>query len=60
MPKLFIIVPVLNEANNRPRLFEGFQRLHAQFSTRFCLTILLVDVIQPHSALSSAKLPISS
>lgn len=42
-PHLYILVPVLNEADNMQRLFEGFQELHQQFSSLYKLKIILID-----------------
>jgi glycosyltransferase involved in cell wall biosynthesis len=36
-------VPVLNEAENLPRLFDAFHDLHCQFGARFRVSFILVD-----------------
>ena len=43
MDRLFIMVPVFNEAPNIPMLFDAFQRLNEEFRDRFRLQFLLVD-----------------
>lgn len=43
LPRLFIAVPVFNEAQNLPELFSGFRELEHQLRSRFVLHFLLVD-----------------
>jgi len=42
-PRFFIVVPVLNEAGNLPRLSESLSALNREFSERFDLRVILVD-----------------
>lgn len=42
-PRFFIIVPVLNEAANMPRLSASLSALNQEFSDRFNLRVILVD-----------------
>jgi dolichol-phosphate mannosyltransferase len=43
MPRLFIVVPVYNEAPNMKNLFESFSVLKREFCDQFSVSILLVD-----------------
>lgn len=43
MNKLYIIVPVFNEAPNIGRLFEAFKQLNAEFSPELVLKFILID-----------------
>jgi len=43
MSALYIVVPVLNEAGNVPRLFEAFHALHQCYAERYQVTILIVN-----------------
>ena len=43
MDRLFILVPVFNEAPNIPTLLAAFAELAAEFGSRFSLHFLLVD-----------------
>jgi dolichol-phosphate mannosyltransferase len=43
MCKLFILIPVLNEAGNIPRLVDGLRSLSTKLYNRFDVCILLVD-----------------
>ncbi len=42
-PRLFIVVPVLNEAGNLSRLSGSLSALNQEFSDRFSLRVILVD-----------------
>jgi dolichol-phosphate mannosyltransferase len=42
-PTLYIIVPVLNEAENLPRLFADFKRAALDFGATYRVNIVLVD-----------------
>ena len=42
-PNFYIIVPVLNEAGNLPRLFDSFQIINANFEEEFNVEFILVD-----------------
>ncbi len=42
-PRFFIVVPVLNEAGNLPRLSNSLSALNQEFSARFDLRVILVD-----------------
>lgn len=42
-PNLFILIPVLNEAGNIPRLSNSLSALNQEFSKRFELRVILVD-----------------
>lgn len=42
-PRFFIVVPVLNEAGNLPRLSDSLSALNREFSERFNLRVILVD-----------------
>ncbi len=42
-PTFFILVPVLNEAGNMPRLSASLSALNREFSDRFNLRVVLVD-----------------
>lgn len=42
-PRFFIVVPVLNEAGNMPRLSGSLSALNQEFSERFDLRVILVD-----------------
>jgi dolichol-phosphate mannosyltransferase len=42
-PKFFVLVPVLNEAGNMPRLSASLSALNREFSDRFDLRVILVD-----------------
>lgn len=42
-PTFFILVPVLNEAGNMPRLSSSLSALNQEFSERFDLRVILVD-----------------
>lgn len=42
-PHFFIVVPVLNEAGNLPRLSDSLSALSHEFSERFDLRVILVD-----------------
>jgi dolichol-phosphate mannosyltransferase len=41
--RLFIVVPVFNEAPNLPALFQGFRQLEGELRSRFAVQYLLVD-----------------
>lgn len=43
MPKLYIVVPVLNEAGNLERLFADFRQVTGLFATQYQVAIILVD-----------------
>jgi dolichol-phosphate mannosyltransferase len=43
MNKLFILIPVLNEAGNIPRLLESLRILSNELNSRFDVDVLLVD-----------------
>ena len=43
LPRLFVAVPVFNEAQNLPGLFSGFREIERQLRDRFALHFLLVD-----------------
>ena len=43
MDRLFILVPVFNEAQNIPALMHAFGELAAEFGARYALQFLLVD-----------------
>jgi dolichol-phosphate mannosyltransferase len=43
MNRLFVIVPVFNEALNIPNLLQAFQALKAELSDRFSVSFILVD-----------------
>ncbi len=43
MSKLFLLIPVLNEAGNIPRLMEALKSLSIRLKNKFDLYILLVD-----------------
>lgn len=43
MERLFIIVPVFNEAPNIPTLFEAFRQLQEELKHRFSIQYILVD-----------------
>jgi dolichol-phosphate mannosyltransferase len=42
-PCLYIVVPILNERGNMPRLVEAFSTLRTQYQERFQVQIILVD-----------------
>ncbi|PWH17166.1 MAG: hypothetical protein DDG60_02685 [Anaerolineae bacterium] len=42
-PRFFILVPVLNEAGNLPRLSQSLAALHREFIDRFDLQVIFVD-----------------
>lgn len=42
-PRLFILIPVLNEAGNLPRLIGDLRTLAADLQDRFAVQVLLVD-----------------
>lgn len=42
-PRFFVLVPVLNEAANLPRLSQSLDALHREFRERFDVQVLLVD-----------------
>lgn len=42
-PNFFILIPVLNEAGNIPRLSNSLSALNQEFSKRFELRVILVD-----------------
>ncbi len=43
MSKLYIIIPVLNEAGNLARLFKSFEIIEANFEKEYTLEFILVD-----------------
>lgn len=43
MSALYVIVPVLNEAGNVPRLFEAFRELYERYAQRYQIAILIVN-----------------
>lgn len=43
MDKLYILIPVLNEAGNLPRLIEGLHLVAATLEKQFNVSVLLVD-----------------
>jgi len=55
MERLFIMVPVFNEAPNIPNLFKAFQRLDEEFRDRFTLQFLLVDDGSDDDTVSAAR-----
>ena len=43
LPRLFIVVPVFNEAQNLLNLFSGFREIEHQLRSRFVLNFIIVD-----------------
>lgn len=43
LPRLFIVVPAFNEAQNLPQLFSSFRELELQLKDRFALHFIIVD-----------------
>ena len=43
MDKFFILIPVLNEAGNIPRLMNGLKVLSAELQNRFDVQVILID-----------------
>ena len=43
LARIFLIVPVFNEAANMVRLFEGCSEIHRQLGTRYDVRFILVD-----------------
>lgn len=43
MPRLFVVVPVFNEAPNLPRLFSSFRDIEPQLGDKFNLNFIIVD-----------------
>ncbi len=42
-PRLFVLIPVLNEAGNLPRLIPSLGGFHRDFADRFDVRVILVD-----------------
>lgn len=43
LPRLFVVVPVFNEAQNLPELFSGFREIEHQLRDKYVLNFIIVD-----------------